>query len=121
MRIIPGKSISGIFNEKGYLDNDAIKDAIINYGAVYATFIWNEAYFNAANSAYRCPRVIGSGEPHGVAIVGWDDNFPASKFGKIALDDILIRFGLPTACPYSELYAAPKGESAIMITFRIYF
>jgi hypothetical protein len=27
----------------------------------------------------------------------------------------------PTACLYSELYAAPKGESAIMITFRIYF
>ena len=25
----------------------------------------------------------------------------------------------PTACPYSELYAAPKNS--IMITFRIYF
>ncbi len=27
----------------------------------------------------------------------------------------------PTACPYSELYAAPKSDSAIMITFRTYF
>ena len=27
----------------------------------------------------------------------------------------------PTACPYSELYTAPKGNSAIMITFRTYF
>ena len=27
----------------------------------------------------------------------------------------------PTACPYSELYAAPKSNSTIMITYRIYF
>jgi hypothetical protein len=27
----------------------------------------------------------------------------------------------PTACPYSELYAAPKSNSTIMITFRTYF
>lgn len=27
----------------------------------------------------------------------------------------------PTACPYSELYAAPKSNSSIMITFRTYF
>ena len=27
----------------------------------------------------------------------------------------------PTACPYSELYTAPKGNSAIMITYRVYF
>ena len=27
----------------------------------------------------------------------------------------------PTACPYSELYTAPKSNSAIMITFRTYF
>jgi hypothetical protein len=27
----------------------------------------------------------------------------------------------PTACPYSELYAAPKSNSSIMIIYRIYF
>ena len=27
----------------------------------------------------------------------------------------------PTACPFGELYTAPKGNSAIMITFRTYF
>ena len=27
----------------------------------------------------------------------------------------------PTACPYSELYTAPKSNSTIMITFRTYF
>ena len=27
----------------------------------------------------------------------------------------------PTACPYSELYTAPKSNSSIMITFRTYF
>ena len=27
----------------------------------------------------------------------------------------------PTACPYSELYTAPKSNSSIMIIYRIYF
>jgi hypothetical protein len=27
----------------------------------------------------------------------------------------------PTACPYGELYTAPKSNSSIMITFRTYF
>ncbi len=27
----------------------------------------------------------------------------------------------PTACPYEELHTAPKCNSAIMITFRIYY
>ena len=27
----------------------------------------------------------------------------------------------PIACPYGELYTAPKSQSAIMITFRTYF
>ena len=27
----------------------------------------------------------------------------------------------PTACPYSELYATPKSNTTIMITYRIYF
>ena len=27
----------------------------------------------------------------------------------------------PTACPFGELYTAPKGNSAIMITYRVYF
>jgi len=27
----------------------------------------------------------------------------------------------PTACPYEELYNAPKSNSSIMITFRTYF
>lgn len=27
----------------------------------------------------------------------------------------------PTACPFGELYTAPKSNSSIMITFRTYF
>ena len=27
----------------------------------------------------------------------------------------------PTACPYSELYSAPKSNATIMITLRAYF
>jgi hypothetical protein len=27
----------------------------------------------------------------------------------------------PTACPYNELHAAPKSNSSIMLTWRIYF
>ena len=27
----------------------------------------------------------------------------------------------PTACPYSELYTAPKSDSSIMLIYRVYF
>ena len=56
-----------------YTDNDAIKQAILNYGAVYTSL-----YSMGTEYQYY----TGSKNPdHAVAIVGWDDNFSKDKFG----------------------------------------
>ena len=65
VRWIPGKT--------AYLDNDSIKDAVMNEGGVYVTFyVDKKRYFNAEKNFYYCPesRVVN----HGVTIVGWDDD-----------------------------------------------
>ena len=73
------------------LDNNGIKQAIINYGAGVA--VWMnmeqiEPYLNLTNGNYyydgstSCPaNYTDCG--HYVTIVGWDDNYPASNFDKI--------------------------------------
>ncbi|MCE5323614.1 lectin like domain-containing protein [bacterium] len=59
-------------------DNDAIKNAIINYGAVYTTFYWSSSYYKSTTTSYYCSASI---EPnHAVCIVGWNDYYPASNF-----------------------------------------
>lgn len=84
VRWIPGKTT--------YTDNDEIKNAVMNYGAVYTTFFMDKkTYYNEATHSYRCPFSMQNN--HGVLIVGWDDDYPASNFGKIFLDNILIGDG----------------------------
>lgn len=66
----------------GPLDNAAIKNAVMTQGAVAVSFTWadsnyrsnNKAFYDASGTAYT---------NHEVAIVGWDDNFPKSRFKKI--------------------------------------
>jgi len=62
-----------IENEK---DRDAIKRAIVQYGAV--TFSYNNKserdYHNAKNETGS------SAYPHACTIIGWDDSIPATKF-----------------------------------------
>lgn len=59
-------------------DNDAIKNAIINYGAVYTTFYWSSGCYNSSIAAFYCSALNVSN--HSVCIVGWDDNYSASNF-----------------------------------------
>ena len=62
----------------GSTDNDNIKYAVMNYGAVGTMMCWNDGSYNPTTKAYY---YNGSGDPnHAVAIVGWDDNYPASNF-----------------------------------------
>ena len=84
VRFIPGKTT--------WTGNDDIKNAVMNYGAVYTTFYMDKkAYYNESKQAYRCPYSMQPN--HGVLIVGWDDDYPASNFGKIFLDNIFIDNG----------------------------
>jgi C1A family cysteine protease len=62
----------------GPLDNDLIKEAVMNSGATYTDMLWDDSSYNSTNKAYYNPGNGGGG--HAVAIVGWDDNFEAAKF-----------------------------------------
>ena len=57
----------------GYLDNNQIKYAIMQYGALYTSIYGTSMIKNVYNSVAEIPN-------HAVTIVGWDDNYPASKF-----------------------------------------
>ncbi|MGB9877936.1 MAG: lectin like domain-containing protein, partial [bacterium] len=62
----------------GPLDNDIIKSAVMQYGAVYTGMYYDDAYFNSSTNAYYYNgSEYGN---HAVCIVGWDDNYPKTNF-----------------------------------------
>lgn len=65
-----------------YIDNDAMKKAILDYGAVSVGIFMdqtNPLVWNEEKAAYYY--VFGGYSPnHAVAIVGWDDNYPRENF-----------------------------------------
>ena len=60
-------------------DTDDIKAAIMEYGAVAAGYKQSAECYNASTYAYYNPSTK-NGSGHGVAIIGWDDDFSASNF-----------------------------------------
>ena len=62
-------------------DNEAIKNAIMEYGAAYVSMYWNSStsYYKASTSSYYYPG-YSTGTNHAVLIVGWNDNYSASNF-----------------------------------------
>lgn len=60
------------------LDNDNIKQAVMEYGAVYTSMHYEDSYYNRANYTYYYDG--GAPSNHAVAIVGWDDNFDKNLF-----------------------------------------
>ena len=59
-------------------DINAIKQAIMENGAVTADMYWNNPSYNPATHAYYYS--AGTSVNHSIAIVGWDDNYPATNF-----------------------------------------
>lgn len=59
-------------------DNDQIKAAVMNYGAVDVDIYWSDSYYKADTKAYRYTGSLSAN--HDVAIVGWDDGYAASNF-----------------------------------------
>ena len=62
-----------------YTDNDMIKNAILNYGAVGTSMFYNDSYVNNETYAHYCGDVYEVGN-HAITIVGWDDDYSASNF-----------------------------------------
>jgi C1A family cysteine protease len=63
---------------ESFLDNDNIKQAVMDYGAVAVSFYVDDYYLKSATSAYYCNEEYGTN--HAVCIVGWDDNYSKSNF-----------------------------------------
>ncbi|MDD6095062.1 MAG: C1 family peptidase [Clostridia bacterium] len=58
---------------------DIYKLLIGLYGAVVSAYYHNDTYYNAKNGAYCSPANFYMTN-HEIAIVGWNDNYPASNF-----------------------------------------
>lgn len=61
-----------------YTDNDAIKEAILRYGAVGCGIYFDSTCYNMETSSYYGAFTTSSN--HAVAIVGWDDNYSKNNF-----------------------------------------
>lgn len=67
---IPGRSGAG--------DNQNIKQALMQYGAVYSTIHWEDSYYSSPTASFY---YSGSSRGnHAITIVGWDDAYDRSKF-----------------------------------------
>lgn len=75
--LIPGRASAS--------DNDSIKQALINYGAVFTSYYHNDAYYNPVTNAYYYTGTSNSN--HAVTIVGWNDNFDKNMFLTVPPDN----------------------------------
>jgi hypothetical protein len=66
-------------NRLSATDNTTLKNAIISYGAVYTTMRWSNEAWRSSTYAFVDPGPRSSAN-HAVMLVGWDDDFPASRF-----------------------------------------
>lgn len=73
-----------------YTDNDAIKEAILKYGGLYASYYHSAGYLNSKTNAYYDP-YTGNGN-HAITVVGWDDDYSKNNF-----------------------YTAPAGDGAFIV------
>jgi C1A family cysteine protease len=68
-------------NRSGATDNDTLKSAIRDFGAVYTSMNWTSSNWRGASASFydAGPRRAAN---HAVALVGWNDDYPAANFAK---------------------------------------
>jgi C1A family cysteine protease len=69
----------------GPLDNEEIKRALMDYGAVFSTICWNLVDFQDKNDTYRYTG--SSSANHAITIVGWNDSFDRNMFKRVPSGD----------------------------------
>ena len=62
-------------------DRNAVKEAIMEYGAVSASYYADNQYMNFDTGAYYCNGVTTTN--HAVAIIGWDDSYKKENFKNV--------------------------------------
>ncbi len=66
-----------ILKRNDFTDNDAIKDAVIRYGAVATSMFYDDEYIKNETSYYSNTDYATN---HAVCIVGWDDSYSRYNF-----------------------------------------
>lgn len=99
-------------------DNDALKQAVMNYGAVYTTYYESESYYKSTTKGYYYSgTTVGN---HAVCIVGWDDNFSRNNFNTPAPGDgaFLIKnsWGTRRDYFYISYYDTMAGQENAVFT-----
>ncbi|MCX7704695.1 MAG: lectin like domain-containing protein [bacterium] len=64
-------------DRKSTTDNNAIKQAVMKYGAIYTTMYFNSAYLAKGKNYYYNGSNVSN---HAVSIVGWIDNYSRTNF-----------------------------------------
>ena len=67
-----------IAQRSGPMDNDNIKNAVMNHGGVDVSMFWWDGSYNASTKSYyyNGPTTLN----HDITVVGWDDNYSAANF-----------------------------------------
>jgi len=83
--LIPRKHLQDVYfipDRANFMDNNNLKYAIMNYGAVQISMCYDDASYN---DTYKSHYYKGSASlNHDICIVGWDDNFSSTKFNTVA-------------------------------------
>jgi len=82
------KDVQEVFilpDRTGPLDNEMIKQALMDYGAVYSTMCWSLLNYQANNNAYLYTG--SSNANHAITIVGWNDSFDRNLFKQVPSGD----------------------------------
>lgn len=75
------KHLADAFGPGAQPSADTIKTLVQQYGGLHVSYYddsGNAAYYNSANATYYYNGINSTN--HAVLVVGWDDNFAASKF-----------------------------------------